>query len=472
MVLRLDGISKTYGSIQALDQVSATCRAGTIHAIVGENGAGKSTLMQVVGGFAVPDEGRVDLEGNALPFGDPIRCRRAGIRMVHQHFMLVPSFTVWENLRLGFLDSDSPDAAAEAALKAAAELGWTFERHATTASLPVGVQQRLEILKAIALESSVTILDEPTAVLTREEVSDLFVVLRRLRDKGRLILLIAHKVSEIREIADHVTVLRRGRVTLDGEMPQTSDEALVQAMVGEIPPELSVTHPVSASTVLELRGVSALGALGQRALDGIDLTIRQGEIVGIGGVDGNGQLELAEVIAGLRPLVSGSIRRPDRVAYIPQDRQRDGLALSLSVSENLLLGALDRPDLFAGPWLKTLAAKRWVSGVIARYDIKLETPQSLAGSLSGGNQQKVVAARAMDRHPELIVAANPTRGLDVQASRFVHQVMTEAASNGTAIVLISTDLDELALLAHRTLFLSRGKLSNEGSAKALVGGES
>ncbi|MBV6458779.1 MAG: Autoinducer 2 import ATP-binding protein LsrA [Fimbriimonadaceae bacterium] len=455
-----------------MDGVSTSCASGEIHAIVGENGAGKSTLMQILGGFVAPDAGRVVLDGVPLPVGDPIGCRARGIRMVHQHFMLVPSFSVRENLVLdGLSTTGSPEEGAEAAIELGRRLGWEIDPKARVAELPVGVQQRVEILKAIVGDSPVTIFDEPTAVLTADEVADLFGVLRTLRGEGRMIIFIAHKIDEIRGIADRVTVLRRGKVTLRASMAETSNEDLIRAMVGDLPPELAVDRKAPGrKELLVANGVVIRGDRGERAVDGVTLGVAAGEILGIGGVDGNGQVELAEALVGIRKVEAGTVRLGgDHIAYIPQDRQRDGLALSLSIRDNLLLGGYARPEFYRGPWMSAARVNRWADDLIERFQIKVGQATDPASSLSGGNQQKVVVARALASNPQVLVVVNPTRGLDVQAAAYVHQAMTDAAANGAGIVLFSTDLDELALLANRTLFMSRGRLG-EARAEKLVGG--
>jgi len=427
--------------------------------------------MQVLGGFVRPDVGRIDLNGRPLPIGDPIACRAIGVRMVHQHFMLVPSFTVWENLVLaGLGEHRSPEEGAEAAVELGRQLQWSIDPKARVGELPVGAQQRVEVLKAISGDSRVLIFDEPTAVLSPDEVDDLFGVLRRLRDQDRMILFIAHKVGEIRDIADRVTVLRRGKVTLTSAMAETSNDELVRAMVGDLPPALAIEHQQHDAAVLVAEDLVVKGDRGQRAVDGVSFRTSAGEILGIGGVDGNGQVELAEALAGIRRLDTGRIHfSGGQAAYIPQDRQRDGLALALSIRDNLLLGGYRRAELYRGPWLTSSRVAKWTDDLIRRFQIKVGSPNDPASSLSGGNQQKIVVARALDSEPQLLIVVNPTRGLDVQATAYVHQTMSDAAGKGAAIVLFSTDLDELAALANRTLFMSAGKLG-EANAASLVGG--
>ncbi len=469
--LSVRSVSKRYGPVRALTDVSLEIRPGRVHAIVGENGAGKSTLVGVLAGFVTPDSGTVELDGRALPLGQPVAIREAGVDMVHQHFMLVPAFTVEENLalvRLGGLGGrlDAPELAREA-VETAARLGWSIDPKAPTGGLPVGSQQRVEILKALAGDKRVVIFDEPSAVLAPDEVEDLLKVLRRLADEGKAVVLIAHKLSEVLAVADEVTVLRHGRVALSTERAQTDAEALATAMVGDSPGQRHAPPASGATTLpdradrpsLTVSGLCAKGDRGNTALDGLDFTVRAGEVLGVGGVDGNGQVELAEVLAGVRPFTGRADWTPGRprVGYIPQDRQSDGLALSMSVFDNALIAGLDDPSLTRGPFLRLGALRAWAQGLVDRFQVKTPNLAQPVGGLSGGNQQKVVVARTLATRPDLLVAVNPTRGLDLKASAFVHDQIAAAAEAGAAVVLVSTDMDELAALAHRTVYLSRGR---------------
>lgn len=467
-------ISKRFGAVQALSGVSAVFHLGRIHAVLGENGAGKSTLMNVLAGFLSPDEGRIELDGASLPLGDPFACRAKGIEMVHQHFMLVPAFTVEENIalsRLGGLAGPLRLASAtEPARKLARELGWSLPEGRRTGSLPVGEQQRIEILKALSGGADVLIFDEPTAVLSPGEVTDLFRVLRELRDRGKTILLIAHKLSEIVEIADEVTVLRAGVRVAGSTMAETDAVQLAEWMVGAVPEALPKIGLTPGEEVLACEGLEVRGDRGEVAVRGVSVQIRRGEVLGIGGVDGNGQVELAEALARVRPAHDGKLNvlNGARVAFVPQDRHQHGLALRMSVRDNLLLGGLGEPELTFGPFLRPGAVRRWAYGLVERFQVKAASLDEPIGSLSGGNQQKVVVGRTLARRPDLLVALNPTRGLDLHATRYVHGCLLDAAREGAAVVLFSTDLDELAALATRTLFMSRGHLA-EGGAEALVG---
>ena len=478
--LAVEGLSKRFGAVRALDSVSANFLPGEVHAVLGENGAGKSTLVSILAGFVKPDSGTVTLAARPLPLGNPMECRRAGVAMVHQHFVLVPDFTVAESLALdklgslnGILDTEK---LARSALSLAERLGWQVEPTARIRELPVGSQQRIEILKVLADEAPVVIFDEPTAVLAPDEIKDLFRVLADLRDAGKIVILIAHKLPEVMEIADRVTVLRKGRVVAKSKIRDTSERQLAQWMVGELPEGLQKSAAVSAKPGLSLKNVRALGDRGEVALNAVTLEIGRGEVVGVGGVDGNGQVELAEVAVGLRAVQSGSLdwqgeEALKRIGYIPQDRQAEGLAMEMSVEENMLLGALDRAETGGKFWIDSGSLRKWSMTLVQDFDIRADGPQTVVGTLSGGNQQKVVVSRILDQTPQLLVALNPTRGLDIRATDFVQSKILEARNNGAAVLLISTDLDELAALSDRTQFIVKGELQEASSSASLLGGQ-
>lgn len=488
VVLEVTGIGKRYGSVQALRDVSARFCSGEIHAVLGENGAGKTTLMNVLAGFAVPDAGTATYRGQPLPFGEPIAIRQMGLEMVHQHFMLVPAFRVEENIALAHLPGlFRPLRAArlaESALRLATEMGWEVAPNARTGRLPVGAQQRIEILKALTGKGDVLILDEPTAVLAPDEIADLFRVLRTLRDQGRTIILIAHKLSEIMAIADRVTVLRRGEFVGTG-VPTTPNRGgldaatLARWMVGEIPASAHDAPSTPGEDGLDLQAITVLGDRGEVAVRGLSLHVRRGTVVGIGGVDGNGQVELAEAVVGVRPVAQGAVRWRGGVAtadspvmaYVPQDRRGDGLALRMSVLDNLLVAGHRDPSLRRGPFLRLRAAAEWAQRLVERFQIKVASVRDEIGGLSGGNQQKVIVAREFSREPETLVAVNPTRGLDLRATQYVHDQVRRARNAGAAVLLISTDLDEIAALSDEAYFLSRGEVRPATlGAAALVGG--
>ncbi|MCH8978329.1 MAG: ABC transporter ATP-binding protein [Armatimonadetes bacterium] len=475
-VLRVEGVSKRYGEVRALSDVSLDFNKGEVHAVLGENGAGKSTLMGVIAGFVVPDSGRVLLEGTPLPPGRPHETKGAGIEMVHQHFMLVQEFTVAENLALAQLSSLRGTLQATAvpigALATAAGLGWYLDPRAKIRELPVGAQQRIEILKALSGYAEVLILDEPTAVLSAEETEELFRVLRLLRDDGKCVILIAHKLSEILAVADRVSVLRDGALVASKARADVEEATLAKWMVGEMPEPRSPLAPSLSEPLLSVVNLQALGSRGEVAVRGVSFQVSPGEILGIGGVDGNGQVELAESLAGVRKLLAGSIewrKTEGSIGYIPQDRQGQGLALGMSVTDNVLIACHNRPELSVGPFLRMRAVREHARRLVGEYDVRLNDIDDAAASLSGGNQQKLVVSRVLDARPDLVVASSPTRGLDVRAAAFVQHKLLQAAKEGAAVVLFSTDLDELAALATRTLFMSRGRLL-EGGAEAVVGG--
>lgn len=476
--LVVEGLSKRYGTVRALESVSARFRAGEIHAVLGENGAGKSTLVGVLAGFVTPDSGSVTLNGKSMPLGHAHQCRHAGVAMVHQHFTLVPEFTVRENLALDRMDSLlgvlRSDELAQPALEQGKGLNWPIDPDAKVRNLPVGVQQRLEILKVLADDSPVVILDEPTAVLAQDEVLDLFRVLRDLSGRGKIVILIAHKLSEVLAIVDRVTVLRKGQFVATAPIADADETQLATWMVGELPPDLIKEPRTDTNPGLFLQGIWAKGDRGEDALRGVTLEVRRGEILGIGGVDGNGQVELAEAVVGVRRIFEGERQWVDgaepRIAYVPQDRQIDGLALDMSILDNMLIEGYKRPDLGRGIFLNRRKIQQWAKELIAGFRIKTPSANLPARSLSGGNQQKVVVSRNLDETPELLVCVNPTRGLDIQAADFVQRQILRARDEGAAVLLISTDLDELAALADRTLFLSRGELREALEASSLVGG--
>lgn len=480
-MLEVRNVVKRYGPVVALDDVSAAFSPGEIHAVLGENGAGKSTLMGVISGFAMPDRGAVEWDGKSIPLGRAFDCKRAGIEMIHQHFTLVPDFTVVENLALARLDgmweASRVHERARPSLEAAKRLGWEVDPDAKVRTLPVGVQQRLEILKALGGEGKTLILDEPTAVLSPDEVEDLFRVLRQLRDEGRIVILIAHKLSEVLAIADRVTVLRKGRLVATAPRAEVDAATLAEWMVGEMPEAPEARQTSTGKVGLVVKGLGVQGDRGETAVRNVSFEVRQGEVLGIGGVDGNGQIELAEAIAGVRgstgkrewdgrPIADS----PARIGYVPQDRQTDGLAMGMSVEENLLIGNDRRTELARSGLLKRSAIHGWAEELIKRFEIRTPGPSQRIAGLSGGNQQKVVVSRTLDRNPELLVVVNPTRGLDIRASVFVHSRILEARDKGAAVLLISTDLDELTALSDRTLFLTRGEFATGSGAEALVGG--
>lgn len=464
-VLTVEGISKRFGPVAALQDVSLKCEAGEVHAIVGENGAGKSTLMGVLAGFVQPDRGSVKVGGWDLQLGSSHSSRAAGIAMVHQHFMLVPEFTVEENLALARSAESGfrlhPREAAKSALAKGQELGWRFEPQSRVRSLSVGLQQRLEILKALASEANILILDEPTAVLRQDEVDELFRVVRDLRSSGKTVLFIAHKLAEVLAVADRISVLRKGRLVFSGPRDEVDADTLATFMLGERPLPATKIRDTAGEQCLKATGLFALGERGEERVRDVTFELACGEILGVGGVDGNGQVELAEALAGVRPLAKGQIEFEGEIAYIPQDRHRDGLALEMTIEENLLVEGHRHPSLRRGPLLDPRKIRLWAEGLRRQFEVAAPNVTVEASTLSGGNQQKVVVARALDAHPNLLIAVNPTRGLDLRATAFVRRQIQHAAQAGAAVVLFSTDVDELEEVATRKLYMSGGRLGEE-----------
>ena len=478
-VLRVRGVSKAFGNTQALVDVSLEFSAGEIHAVLGENGAGKSTLMHILAGIHRAQTGTILLDGRPVVFGAPREARHAGIGMVHQHFTLVEALTVAENLALSLPGQsrwryDAGAAAAEAQTLAA-RVGLELSRpELPVAELAVGARQRVEILKALAHASRVLILDEPTAVLTPQEVRKLFMMLRHLRTQGRLVVFITHKLREVREIADRVTIMRRGRVIGTFDPAALTEAEMAERMIGDVipaRPPRPTAHP-SGDVVLQISSLSTLDDRGRTALAHVSFAVRGGEILGIAGVDGNGQRELFEVLTGLRPSSCGSVcvrgsllrRLTPRAAvaagigHIPPDRQHDGLVLPMTVHENFLLSRTLLARHSRRGVVDTAAARRFSASLTRQYGIRADLDAPVR-SLSGGNQQRVVVARALAPEPAVLVAANPSRGLDVAATRAVADALLESARRGAAVLLISTDLDEILELSHRIAVLARGRLS-------------
>lgn len=485
-LLGVRGVRKRFGAVQALDGVDLELRAGEIHAVLGENGAGKSTLMHVLDGVYRPDSGDILLDGRVVRFSSPRAARRAGIGMVHQHFALVDALSVEENLALSL----SPPPAwrldrqevRNAAQKLAAEVGLDLPPPSTLVrDLPVGARQRLEVLKALAGAGRVLILDEPTAVLTPQEVGQLFTMLRRLRGQGRLIILITHKLSEVLEVADRVTVMRHGRVAGTWNTNAVSATDLAEKMIGTpaslhdpTTPRSQALKPSSpqAPPALAIDNLS-LRDDGVAQLDQIHLVVQRGEILGIAGVDGNGQRELFDVLAGSRAAQEGTIRVGDMelndftpaaalasgIGLIPPDRHREGLVLGMSVAENLLLHRRALQRFSRHGLLQRDAAWRHVQELVQRYRIQCAGLDLPVRDLSGGNQQRIIVARELAEQPTVLVTVNPTRGLDFAATRAVADALREVAANGCGVLLISTDLDEVLDLADRVAVLYRGRLS-------------
>jgi len=495
--LELRGITKRFGSLVANDHIDLRVAPGEIRGLLGENGAGKTTLMNVLYGLVQPDEGEILVDGRPVTIHSPRDAIKNRIGMVHQHFMLVPVFTVAENVALGMeptrrlsvpglrraagFPTDLLDRgrARRQVRELSERYGLQVNADAMVEDLPVGVQQRVEIIKALLRDASVLILDEPTAVLTPSETEDLFRVMRELRAGGRSIVFISHKLKEMQAIADEVTVIRRGQVV--GERPPTtSDAELATLMVGR--PVVLRVHKEPAQpgdVVLSVKDLTVSGEViatdgggGRNAVDGVSLDVRAGEILGIAGVQGNGQTELCEAIMGLRP-ATGMVRLDatdithatprDRlragVAYIPEDRHEDGIVADFSVADNLVLDTYDRPPIARGIAMDLPAIRKNAGNLVSEFDVRTSSIDTPVGTLSGGNQQKVILAREVGRQVRLLLASQPTRGLDVGSIEFVHRRIVEERDQGTAVVIVSSELDEIYALSDRIAVMYEGKIT-------------
>jgi general nucleoside transport system ATP-binding protein len=476
-LLRMENIVKTFPGVLANDQVNLEVERGEIHALLGENGAGKTTLMNVLYGIYRPDGGKIVWKGQEVDIRSSRDAIGLGIGMVHQHFMLVPPFTVTENVVLGLEQPHAPLVDTAGAEKKILELGHTYglpiDPKAYVWQLPVGVQQRVEIIKALYRQAELLILDEPTAVLTPGEVKDLFGVLRGMTAKGLSIIFITHKLEEVMAATDRVTILRDGKVIDTVRTANTSRRQLAKMMVGrDVVERLDKPQVEPGRPILQVQGVHALNNRDLPALKGVSFDVCSGEILGIAGVDGNGQSQLAEVITGLRQATSGKVivdgtdatnAQPRdlvelQVAHIPEDRQTTGLVMNFSLTENLVIGTYYRPPFSKRGFLDLKYIANNAQKLLKSFDVRTPSAKLEAKKLSGGNQQKVVLAREMSRDPKLFVAVQPTRGLDVGATEYVHQRMLELRSRGCAILLISTELEEIFGLSDRIAVMYEGEI--------------
>jgi ABC-type uncharacterized transport system ATPase subunit len=476
MKLELRGITKRFGSLVANDGISITVEPGQIHALLGENGAGKSTLMNVLFGLYHADEGEILLDDAPVRFTGPGQAMTAGIGMVHQHFMLIPVFTVAENVMLGHEPSRfgiiDLDTARQRVREISAKFGFDIDPDAKVKDLPVGVQQRVEIVKALSRDAKVLVLDEPTAVLTPQETDELMETMRQLAAAGTSIVFITHKLREVQAVADTITVIRLGKVVGEAS-PKASSAELASMMVGRAV-ELTVEKGAAklGDPALVVSGVNLFDHLGRQLLDDISFEIRSGEILVVAGVQGNGQTELTEAIIGLREKVHGTISLGGvelshasvrhtldaGVGYVPEDRKKDGLVAEFTVAENLML---DRS--FSGPFTKGLNIDfryrdDFADRTIEEFDVRTPSSQTLVGRLSGGNQQKVVLARELSRELKLLVASQPTRGVDVGSIEFIHERIVQVRDSGVPVLIISTELDEVTALADRIAVMYRGRI--------------
>jgi general nucleoside transport system ATP-binding protein len=476
--LELKGITKRFGSLVANDRIDLSVAPGQVHALLGENGAGKTTLMNVLYGLLQADEGEILLDGKAVRFGSPKDAIAAGIGMVHQHFMLVPVFTVAENVTLGIEETHRLGLIdRRKTRKDVSELshryGLEIDPNALVEDLPVGIQQRVEIVKALVREATVLILDEPTAVLTPAETEDLFRIIRRLKEGGRSIVFISHKLKEVQAIADTITVLRRGQVV--GERPPSaSEEELASLMVGRnVQLRVSKDAAKPGEVVLDVADLTVTDQTGRVWVNGVSFQVRAGEILGVAGVQGNGQTELCEALMGLLPTSAGQMTLDGRdltratpeqrlragVAYIPEDRQADGLVGDFSVADNMVLDTYNRPPFASGIRLNLGAIAANAAELVQEFDVRTTSTATAVSTLSGGNQQKVILARELGREHKVLIASQPTRGLDVGSIEFVHRRIVEQRDKGLAVLIVSAELDEIYALADRIAVMYEGRIT-------------
>jgi simple sugar transport system ATP-binding protein len=482
-VIELRGIDKWFGGVHANREVSLAVRAGTIHGIVGENGAGKSTLMGILYGYYQPDRGEILVRGRSVAIRSAQHALASGIGMVHQHFMLVEPFTVLENIVLGReggfrLAAGKARARAEL-IRLSREYHLEVDPEAKVADLGVGERQRVEILKALSRGADLLILDEPTAVLTPQEVEHLFRILGALRGEGKTILLITHKLREIREVTDAVTVMRQGRVVATLPTAETTAEQLAELMVGRaVSLRVDKSPPRPQEPVLEVADLVVEDGLGVERVKGVSFAVRRGEIVGVAGVAGNGQSELLEAIAGIRPAKAGRIRwrarelvddearspramRRHGLAHVPEDRQRMGLIIPFAARESAILGYHEEPTYNGAIILRRAAVAARFRQQVTEYDIRPGDGALPTSAFSGGNQQKIVLARELDRHPDLLLVGQPTRGVDIGAIEFIHRRLVALRDAGKGVLLVSVELEEILALADRILIMHDGRMVGE-----------
>lgn len=476
-VVELRQITKRFPGIVANDSISLTLLKGEIHALLGENGAGKSTLMNILFGLYQPDEGQILIRGSEVSIDSPNKAIEMGIGMVHQHFKLVQPFTVTENIILGMEPKSGGTidyrTAAAKVLELSYRYGLKVDPQAKVERISVGMQQRVEILKVLYRGADILIFDEPTAVLTPQEITELMTIFRNLAAEGKSIILITHKLKEIMQIADRVTIIRRGKVIDTVRKADTAPSVLAEKMVGRnVNFQVTKTKALPGKPVLEVLGLRTGGGRGASALKDLSFEVRAGEILGIAGVDGNGQKELIEALTGLEHIEGGSIKllgtelanRSPRtvseagISHIPEDRHKHGLVLDFGMNENMALSTYFRPIYTRGPLLNYKAIDKHAAKLIEEFDVRTPTIYTKARALSGGNQQKAIIAREIDKNPDLLIAAQPTRGLDVGAIEFVHRRLIEQRDQGKAVLLISFEMDEILHVSDRIAVIYDGRL--------------
>ncbi len=478
VVVEMLGITKKFGTFVANDQIDLTVRKGEVHALLGENGAGKTTLMNQLYGLYQPTAGEIRVKGQRVHITASSVAIAHGIGMVHQHFMLVQPFTVAENIILGQETCSVPGVldlgrAERMVTELSERYGLTVSPRAMIRDITVGMQQRVEILKALYRGAEILILDEPTAVLTPQEVEDLVGIIRNLTTEGKTVIIITHKLKEIKAVADKCTIIRRGKRVGTVNVKDVSEHELAAMMVGrEVSFNVTKPEQVCGDCVLQVKDLVVKDNRGLTAVKGVSFSVNRGEILGLAGVDGNGQRELVEAITGLRHAESGSViaggidvtNRPPRevldagIAYIPEDRQKRGLVLDYSVAENFILENYAKKPFSLRGLLNREAIRKYAKDLIARFDVRPPDEKHKAGSLSGGNQQKVIIAREVSNDPDLLIASQPTRGLDVGAIEYVHQSLVEQRNRNKAVLLISLELDEIMDLSDRIAVIYEGRI--------------
>jgi len=486
-VLELRGITKEFPGVLANDHVDFDLRRGEVHALLGENGAGKSTLMSILYGLYTPDSGEILMNGEPVAINSPKDAIELGIGMVHQHFMLIPVMTVTENIVLAqeprhagvLLDYD---AAAERVRELSTSFGLAVDPNARIQKITVGQQQRVEILKALYRGAEILILDEPTAVLTPQEARELFEIIEGLKAQGKSIVFISHKLNEVLEVADRITVLRRGKRVETIPRDGATEAGLARSMVGrEVLLRVDKKPAEPGEPLLKVADLSVRDDRGLEAVRGVTFDVRAGEIVGIAGVDGNGQSELIDALTGLRKPAGGRMTVGGQdlthasarqaldagMGHIPEDRHRRGLVLDFNLAENLALHDYGKEPFSRFGWLNPRRWLRWAAGLLKEFDVRGGGPTTRASSLSGGNQQKVVVAREVSRDPSVLIAAQPTRGLDVGAIEFVHRRLVEQRDAGKAVLLVSLELEEILSLSDRILVLYEGRIVAEFASDEL-----